>query len=727
MRSRRPGSQANRKRALARLAGVLVVLSLSAEAVRAGNGDVLVVSRLLEGKDISDVAFDSSPNPPGGSFWILGRLTGKIYHLAADLQTSLGEIANPHGTGSIPNFILSWGLAYRPQTRTLLILAQASGAWVVREVDPSTGDEVVGGMFEISPPNPGSAALRGLSFDTVTGELWTLDSASDTVVRVSFEGVPTAEFPLPSPAPGQTILRGEGISFEIEQLGPGQFESRLYVPYGDLFTQHPTRIIQLTVTGEATGVEVPLALDCARGIQTQRIGLQRRIVAVACDGKVAQIEQVIPSPVPPSELRGSLSLSNRVELSWRNNGSGDGGVEEGRAYGGQILVLRNGVPFATLPGDATSFTDGTPLEGISRYALQAADAPGGPMSPASFPCEISVGVGGLVGWVPFDGNAVHDVARDDATGDVFVTDSIGTGGKGRVFVYDASLSPIGEIETPWERPGAVAWVPRIDIQNLDGSTITLEDVIAVGRTDGLLLTLMTRDGVIKTTFPMGIGTVGARVGSLTYVIPTQEFAALETTEHKIHFLDSSGRVTRTCVPSDLFGLPHLESGLTYDRLRDTFLATFADGFVREFHVGGSCVPTGEVEFPLVSLGEGYSTTGFSGGIQIADNTLLVCGKASNTIFRTLLFPYSPTFIRGDVSRDQKIGIDDAISIAQYLFVRGPAPSCADAADVNDDSVIDISDPVYLLFFLYVSGPAPPPPYPLPGTDPTFRDNLGCGD
>ena len=40
----------------------------------------------------------------------------------------------------------------------------------------------------------------------------------------------------------------------------------------------------------------------------------------------------------------------------------------------------------------------------------------------------------------------------------------------------------------------------------------------------------------------------------------------------------------------------------------------------------------------------------------------------------------------------------------------------------------ISDPVYLLFALFIPGSAAPPaPFPLPGNDPTFRDNLGCAD
>ena len=60
----------------------------------------------------------------------------------------------------------------------------------------------------------------------------------------------------------------------------------------------------------------------------------------------------------------------------------------------------------------------------------------------------------------------------------------------------------------------------------------------------------------------------------------------------------------------------------------------------------------------------------------------------------------------------------------YLFVRGPAPACLDAADVNDDGGIDVSDVIYLIQYNFNDGPEPPPPFPAPGPDPT-ADPLDC--
>ena len=101
-------------------------------------------------------------------------------------------------------------------------------------------------------------------------------------------------------------------------------------------------------------------------------------------------------------------------------------------------------------------------------------------------------------------------------------------------------------------------------------------------------------------------------------------------------------------------------------------------------------------------------------------------SGNGTIFRTLLFPFGPDFIRGDFDRNSEVDLSDAVSIARYLFLGGTPPACMDAADSNDDGILDISDPVYLLFYLFIANSLPPPePFPGAGNDPTFRDNLGC--
>lgn len=689
----------------------------------AENGEVLSISEVLPTTDVTDIALDTSADPPGGSFWVLGGHTGKIYHVSRDLSTLLGELDNPHGVGQIPNFILSWGIAYRTVGGGLIgrlfVLAQDSGAWVVKEMNTADGTEVVGSEFQVQTPDATNVSLRGLTFDQVNLGLWFLDVNNEKAFRTDFTGAVIEEFSLPGTEVDGVEIRGEGISFQQEQVSPGVFETRLYVPYGDIFRQSPSRIIQLTTSGVETGIEIPL-LDLGdlrpAGIQTHRVGLQqRRVALVTKDGKLVDMEQVIPDPVPPSDLRCKLTLSNQVELDWQNHGS-----EADNAYGGEILVLRNGVPFATLPGTTTTFVDTTPFQGTSTYALQASEAEDPTLSPESFSCEITVGTGGLVRWIPSGGTSVFDIARNETTGDIFITDPVGTGMNGRILHYDSELNLLGEIPSPHTRPGPIVFLPMIEIQS-----VILEDVLAVLPVDGLLLRIIGLDGAVKTSYPLGLPDT-VDLGGLTYLPASQEYAIQDLESHEIKVLDASGALQRSCKPTDLFGeLPPMEAGLTYDPILDAFQATFTDGLVREMY-SANCLPT-TFEYALSSLGEGFDTAGFFGGIQIAGNTLLVLGKDSNALFQVLLSPFSPDFVRGDFDRDGSVTLTDAVATAQYLFLSGQPPTCQDAADANDDAILDVSDPIYLLFHLFLQGLPPPEPYPDPGSDPTFRDNLGCGD
>ena len=715
------------RRALPFPVGSLCVL-LAATGLQAENGDVLAISNLLSGTPLSDITYDQK-NPVGGSLWALGERSGKIYNVSLDLSTKLGEINNPHGTGSFPNFILSRGIAYRPNTNTLHILAQESGVWKVREVR-TTGTEVVDGAITITPPtDPADAALRGLAYDNLTQKFWYVDAANDKVVRMSLSGASEIILDLPGDVPPETDIRGEGVGFELEQITLGVFEPRVYVTYGDIFRSNPSRILQLTETGAVTGVEVQLTeipVPDLRGFRTFRVGAQRRVAVVTGQGKMVLVEQVVPKPVPPSLLQCSVTLTNKVSLSWQNNGSGASGD-----YSGEIVILRNGTPFITVPGNTTGFQDQTPLEGTSIYSLKASDTAGGALSPSGSECEVTVGTSGIVRWTPFPGAAPYDVARDPATGDIFATDNVGPDGVGRIYHFDSNLQLLGEVPSPWERPGPIAFVPFMQIVMPDTSVITLQSVLAVGRTDGVLVKLMDVTGAEKTTISLA-GAVDVR--SLTYIPATQQFAFVDLSDGAIHVADKSGRAVRSCVPASIpFQLPDFDGGVTYDPIQDTFLAVFRpnppeepDLTVREIQTGGSCAPT-DFQFTLRSLGETSSLPGFLGGIEIAGNTLIAAGIDSNALFQVLIFPSGPPFSRGDFDRNGNVNLTDAVGIAVYLFKQGVPPICADSADSNDDGILDVSDPIQLLFYLFLSGDPPPAPFPGAGSDPTFRDNLGCDE
>ncbi|MBI4606815.1 MAG: endonuclease/exonuclease/phosphatase family protein [Planctomycetes bacterium] len=82
------------------------------------------------------------------------------------------------------------------------------------------------------------------------------------------------------------------------------------------------------------------------------------------------------------------------------------------------------------------------------------------------------------------------------------------------------------------------------------------------------------------------------------------------------------------------------------------------------------------------------------------------------------------FARGDVERDGRLTVSDAIAVLRGLFA-GAAVPCRDAADADDDGHLGVMDAVRLLGYLFLQGPSiPPPGLAAPGPDPT-EDGLGC--
>jgi hypothetical protein len=713
---------------------LLVTLLASAPVAEAGNGDILQVSKLLAGNTLSDLTYDDSATSSGGSFWVLGEQSGFIYHVSSDLRGLQSRISNPHGPAVFPIPILSVGIAYRKTSDTLFVLAQGPGTWEIKEVSTTVGSEVL--SFPVVPPNAATAILHGLTYDAGSDSLWSIDSNNDTLLKVSLAqplGAITATLPLPgSESSTGSNLRGEGLCFDAAAGGPG-----LYVTHGDIFTRGPSRIVQLQLSGECTGVEVPIGLiDVERftGVQSVSNGQRSRMILIGgsqnSPDSLYEIEQVVPEVAPPSHLTCSLTLNGRVRLTWDNNGTLGSG-----AYRGDIQVLRNGAPLTTLPGTSQSYTDRTPLVGLSVYGLRAAALPGGELSPESFRCQITVGPGGLVRWVAFPGNEPYDIAENPATGEVFVTDPIGVAGEGKIYRFDAQLNLLGEIPSPWMSPGPIAFIPHVEIEIPFAGTQVLDNVLAIGSTAPAsrrqlrVIDLTGHEVAPLFRLSDNIDSPEPQINSLTFVPETSEFVFVEGNNKTIVTLNQNGNFINECKPADFILPTPLAGGLGYDAAQGTYLALFTDGVVRELFRGGSCLPTTCVDcnFGLDTLGEGFDTEGFFGGMVVARNSLFICAKESNAIFQSFIFPSGPAFKRGDFNRDDRVELTDAVLSATYLFETGIAPSCPDAVDSNDDGFLDISDPVYLLFFLFLQGDPPPAPYPNAGDDPTFRDGLGCDE
>ncbi|MEM7168365.1 MAG: VCBS repeat-containing protein [Planctomycetota bacterium] len=84
------------------------------------------------------------------------------------------------------------------------------------------------------------------------------------------------------------------------------------------------------------------------------------------------------------------------------------------------------------------------------------------------------------------------------------------------------------------------------------------------------------------------------------------------------------------------------------------------------------------------------------------------------------------FLRGDSNSNGSIGIDDAITTLQYLFVAGtPVPTCLDAADFDDNGSVVLNDPIAVLAYLFNNGATPPLPFPICGFDVTPSSLAAC--
>jgi hypothetical protein len=91
----------------------------------------------------------------------------------------------------------------------------------------------------------------------------------------------------------------------------------------------------------------------------------------------------------------------------------------------------------------------------------------------------------------------------------------------------------------------------------------------------------------------------------------------------------------------------------------------------------------------------------------------------------LAFAYdvSGGFVRGDVTSDLSIDIQDPIALLFHLFAGVPL-LCLDAADFDDSGTANLTDAVLSLEYLFRSGAPPAAPFPAAGKDPT-ADGLEC--
>jgi hypothetical protein len=725
-----------RPRATLAVALISILTASSTLRLSADNGSLLRVSDVLTGvAELADITLDTSD----GSFWVLGAngtstANHKIYRLDNSLTQVLGEVTNPHPTGTIANNDLTThrGITHRALDNQLLVLSSVgprlSQTFMIRAIDRN-GTIHPGIELTVNIGEGTGASLHGLAYDTFTRDFWTIDTRSDRLLRISAStGELIGTLVVPGKDTEQTQLSGHGISFRASGAA-----GLLHVAYGDIFSAGPSKIIELTTelpaeppvdtlpVAVATGAETQILFEPRldlKGLQTysDRFG-KGHIAIVDQGGRIYDIERSRSNPLPPTHVECFLTLDNEVRISWQSHGSGSAGE-----YGGEIQVLRSGIPVTTIAGSTRDFTDSSPIEGTSTYSLRASESPDAPLGASSCPCQVTVGRGGLVDWTPFPGLLPADVTEHPVTRELYITDR----GAGKIYRLDAELELIEVADAPFPDPVGIALVPQIV---LGFPPAVFENLLAVGESSGSRIRFIHSEemdaGTITTLNVQFDGVERPELGGMTFKPDTGELFISELSTRETFRFASNGKLSGRCSP--VFVTEPLGGGITYDPIQDSFLASFEGGTVREMFAQASCA-TSEFGFGLEGLGPSFAQDGFVSGLQISQNTLLIVSPTVGAIFRVLLFPFSPNFIRGDVDGSGTVNITDAFELAVYLFQSGTPPGCNDAADTNDDGVLDVSDPVFLLFSLFVPGSAAPPqPFPAPGNDPTFRDNLGCAN
>lgn len=86
----------------------------------------------------------------------------------------------------------------------------------------------------------------------------------------------------------------------------------------------------------------------------------------------------------------------------------------------------------------------------------------------------------------------------------------------------------------------------------------------------------------------------------------------------------------------------------------------------------------------------------------------------------------PEFRRADVDAGGSVDTLDALMVLNYLFARGPSPTCLKSADVDDSGSIQLLDAIWLVRFVFRRGAPPEEPFSSCGSDVT-EDHLDCSD
>ena len=410
-------------------------------------------------------------------------------------------------------------------------------------------------------------------------------------------------------------------------------------------------------------------------------------------------------PVAPSGLNCSPSGAS-ASLNWTN----------GQSYG-SLVISRDGVEVATLPGNSTSYSEAV-NPGTYSYSVKgvvssvqsdeaSCELTRNPVPVANLECQYS-GVTATLVWSVENGLTAVEVSRDGVLlatlpgASSFYQETSPPSGLRNysVTAVAGSLTSSASDCTLQIPPAPVSGLTCVTSQPL---TANLSWSVSPGST---ALTVI-RNGSLLATLPADTTAYtdsSAPQGIITYEVIVEASGV---------FSDSSSCLVDVQAPP----VPVVEA--------------FVD--LSSVELGNPVQFTATSDVAGVtwswSFGDGESSTlqnpthtYTDSGVFTASVTATGPGGTSNPA-EVSVSVNLPIFRRGDSNGDGSFDVSDPIQTLDFLFGSGLI-SCESAADFNDDGVVDLADVIGNLSFVFEGSSAPVSPYPDCGNDPT-GDSLSC--
>ncbi len=246
---------------------------------------------------------------------------------------STAALAVRHVEGESEIFCLGWRPGATPGRQSVLpVRVSTSQGEIIREFEVMT-----------PPAAPLVTFPSGLAWDSATDTLWYLQRNSRMIINVALDGTPLGSFSHPAPL-HQDGVKNFGLAIAGER-------GAMYLSGASRLDQKITKILEVTREGLLTGVEIPVGSRFYTDVDGFALSPDGSsfVAASRLPGITDWVSYRAFDPLAAvTDLNCAIDeeLEDKVRLDWTNP------VEYDR-----VVVIRDGVEVASLPGRAESWVD----------------------------------------------------------------------------------------------------------------------------------------------------------------------------------------------------------------------------------------------------------------------------------------------------------------------------------------------------------------------------------